>query len=254
VAVVAYFRTDITRIVRAVLEGIFDGKPFGSNDARLGWMIAAGTLPIVLFGLLFKDHIESTLRSLLVICVSLIVVALAMELAEQLMGRRIRNHIAQKPLDRVSWTDAAIIGFAQALALVPGTSRSGVTITAGLFRGLDRSSAARFSFLLSLPSIFAAGVYQLVKQWEELTTQPHDALNLAVATAVSGVVGYAAIAFLLRYLRTRSMRIFVVYRIVLSIALLGLLWSGRISDDKPAKTKESSISPGFSLQPTQSSD
>lgn len=232
-AVLIYFWSDIVRIVGAVVAGLWKRQPLDTEDARLGWMIALGTVPIVAFGLAFKDQIETTLRSLYVVCVSLIVVALVMELAEHWMLRRWRQH-RQKTLDQVGWLDAVFVGLAQALALVPGTSRSGITISAGLFRGFDRPTAARFSFLLSLPSIFAAGVYQLAKQWKPLTEQSHDAVNLIVATLVAAAVGYAAIAFLLKFLRTRSMRVFVVYRIVLAAALLGLLWSGWITSDESA--------------------
>ncbi len=228
VAVLAYFRTDVLQIVRAVLIGLWQRKPLSTPEARLGWMIAVGTVPIVICGLLFKSHIESTLRSLYIISAALIIVALAMEAAERLMTQRLRAHVLQKEIGNVTWRDSVWIGMAQALALIPGVSRSAITITAGLFRNFSRPTAAKFSFLLSLPAIFAAGVFKLIDAWPELTKTKDDTLNLVVATAVSCVVGYFAIAFLLGYLRTRTTRVFVVYRIALAAIILALLFSEKI--------------------------
>lgn len=234
VAVLLYFRGDVWRIVTAVFGGLKRGDPLGTADARLGWMIAAGTVPIVICGLAFEGHIKSTLRSLYVITAALIIVALAMEVAEEAIMLRMRARIPQKGIGDLSWRDAIWIGIAQTLALIPGVSRSGITITTGLFRNLDRPTAARFSFLLSLPSIFGAGMHQLYKARGELTSTAGQTLNLIVATAVSGVVGYIAIAFLLNYLRTRTTRVFVIYRIALAVAILALLWSGRLVNQIPA--------------------
>ncbi len=227
-AVVAYFRRDIWQILRAVLGGLRTGRPLGTPDARLGWMIVAATVPIVVCGLLFKKHIETSLRSLYVISASLILVAIALELAEWWMRRAIQRGKA-KELWEVGWGDAMTIGAAQALALIPGMSRSGTTIAAGLFRDLRRPTAARFSFLLSLPAVFAAGVKELVDERHELLATSGQTVNLIVATVLAGIVGYAAIAFLLRYLRTRTTRVFVVYRIALAVLILGLVWGGWIS-------------------------
>jgi undecaprenyl-diphosphatase len=230
VAVVAYFWKDIVEIVKATLGGMIRKTPDDSTDARLGWMIVAGSVPIVVCGLLFKKHIETTLRSLYVISASLVIVALALELAEFLLRRRQQLGVAQKEMRELTWVDAITIGCAQAVALIPGMSRSGTTIAAGLFRNLSRSTAARFSFLLSLPAVFGAAVKELYDERDKLLANSHETLNLVVATVVAGIVGYAAIAFLLNYLRTRTMRVFVIYRIALACLLVGLLWAGWIAD------------------------
>lgn len=229
VAVLLYFARDVVQILRAVVQGLISRRPLGTPEAQLGWMIAAGTVPIVVFGLAFKDQIETTLRSLYVISATLIFVALLMEVAEEVMVQRLRAHQTPKELGQVSWRDAMWIGAAQTLALIPGVSRSGITITAGLFRNLSRPTAARFSFLLSLPSIFGAGMLQLVSSRDRLASTTDDIVNLVVATIVSGVVGYLAIAFLLHYLRTRTTRVFVVYRIALGVFLIALLLADRLA-------------------------
>ena len=159
VAVLLYFSKDIIAILHAVLDGILKKSPFHSREAVMGWMIAAGTVPVVVLGLLFKKDIETTLRSLYVIAASMIGLALVLLAAELVEKKRIRDDRHLKILGEVSWLDAILIGCAQAVALIPGSSRSGVTITGGLFVGLNRETAARFSFLLSLPSVFAAGAY-----------------------------------------------------------------------------------------------
>src|ERR1700754_1782742 len=178
VAVVAYFWKDIVEIARATIGGMLRKTPDNSADAKLGWMIVVGSVPIVVCGLLLKKHIETTLRSLYVISASLIVVALALELAEFLMRRRQQLGVAQKEMRDLSWPDAITIGCAQALALIPGMSRSGTTIAAGLFRNLGRSTAARFSFLLSLPAVFGAAVKELYDERHSLLANSHEATNL----------------------------------------------------------------------------
>ena len=191
-------------------------------------MIVLGTVPIVICGLAFQDAIETTLRSLYVISASMIGLAVALMIAE-LRGRR-RVELGQPPRQMInlSWSDAAAVGFAQSLALIPGASRSGVTIMGGLFRGMDRPTAARFSFLLSLPAIFAAGVYELYKERDHLLASESDAVNLVAASVAAAIVGYASIAFLLGYLKTHSTWLFIAYRVALGILLLGLLVSGRL--------------------------
>jgi undecaprenyl-diphosphatase len=227
-AAIAYFRSDVWRIVKAVVTDLVRGQPLATFDARLGWMIAAGSVPIVACGMLFGDHIKTTLRSFYVISAALFVVAVLMEIAERVMLRRIQTHISQKELGEVTWRDSLSIGIAQAFALIPGVSRSGSTITAGLFRNLSRPTAAKFSFLLSLPAIFGAATLELIDDRDKLTASDQHTIALIVATVVSGIVGYLSIAFLLKYLRTRTTRIFVVYRIALAIILLALLAAGKI--------------------------
>ncbi|ANT64279.1 MULTISPECIES: undecaprenyl-diphosphatase UppP [Prosthecochloris] len=225
-AVLIYFYHDIKTIVAATFRGVLAGKPFENQEARMGWMIAAGTLPIVIFGLLFKDQIETSLRSLYWISAALIILALFLSLAEWLMRRRQQQGRTQESMQDIGWKEAILIGLAQSLALIPGSSRSGVTITAGLFLNLSRETAARFSFLLSLPAVLAAGVYQLYATWDELMASSTELVNLSIATVMAGVVGYASIAFLISFLKRHSTAIFIMYRIMLAAVILIMLQSG----------------------------
>jgi len=226
VAVFIYFRKDIISITGSVIKSIQTKNIFYNHDAVMGWMIAVGTMPIVFFGLLFKKNIETNLRSLYVISASMIILAVVLMIAEAIVKKRTILHIKQKSLQDVSWKDAILIGFAQAVALIPGSSRSGTTITGGLFVGLSRETAARFSFLLSLPSVFAAGVLELVKERHELFSSNVGMENILIATVVSGIVGYASIAFLLNYLKSNTTYLFIMYRIIVGIGLLYLLSVG----------------------------
>jgi undecaprenyl-diphosphatase len=228
-AVLIYFEKDIRRLLFAWLNGLRSGSPCGTADAKLAWMIIAGTIPLVLCGILFKNHIEGTWRSLYVISAAAILFALLLLAAEWFLQWRLKSNKPLKDFPDLGWLDAMIVGCAQALSLVPGASRSGVTITGGLFAGMNRETAARFSFLLSLPSLFAAGVYELYKERDVLLRSQADAVNLLLATVVSGIVGYASIAFLLAYLRTRTTYVFIVYRLLLGGLLLILLWQGVLS-------------------------
>jgi undecaprenyl-diphosphatase len=245
VAALIYFRRDIVALTLAWLRGLWTLRPLGTVEARLAWMIAVGTVPIVVCGLWLKKAIENEFRSLLVIAAAMIGLAVVLVLAEWVVVRRQRRGEPGKELEQVEWADALWIGLAQALALVPGTSRSGVTITAALFAGLSRSTAARFSFLLSLPAIFGAGVYQLVKERRALLATQESVVNLVVATVVSGVVGYASIAFLLRYLRTHSTAVFIVYRLLLGGALIALVAQGTLPALPPEKDSGNKGEPGL---------
>lgn len=229
VAVLLYFRKDIASIVTAVIKGIVTRKFFHNRDAQMGWMIAAGTVPIVLFGLLLKHQIETTFRSLYVISASLIVLAVVLMIAEAVTKRRLARGEKMKSLDDLSWKDVMIVGLWQCVALIPGSSRSGTTITGGLFTGMNRETAARFSFLLSLPSVLAAGVLELVKEREHLFSQEIGMVNVVVATLVSGIIGYASIAFLLNYLKNHSTYLFIIYRIIVGVALFAVLNAGIIA-------------------------
>ena len=204
------------------------GKPFETQDSKMGWMIAAGTLPIVVFGLLFKTEIETSLRSLYWISAALIVLALMLTLAEWLMKQRAKKGLETKSMQAIGWKEALLIGLFQSIALIPGSSRSGVTIIGGLFLNLSRETAARFSFLLSLPAVFAAGIYQLYATWDSLTASSSDLVNLAAATFFAGIVGYASIAFLINYLKKHSTLLFIIYRIALGLGILGLIAAGYV--------------------------
>lgn len=229
VAVLLYFRKDIVVITSAVLRGIVTKNLFHNRDAQMGWMIAAGTVPIVFFGLLLKDQIETSFRSLYVISASLIILAVILMIAEAYTKRKAARGERLKTIDDLSWKDVIVVGFWQCVALIPGSSRSGTTITGGLFAGMNRETAARFSFLLSLPSVFAAGVLELVKERELLLSSDIGMMNVIVATVVSGIVGYASIAFLLNYLKKHTTYLFIIYRIIVGVGLLYLLNAGILS-------------------------
>jgi undecaprenyl-diphosphatase len=218
-AVLLYFRHDLLRISLAWLRSLRDPYARASLDARMGWYIVLGTIPIGIFGLIFKDQIETGARDLYLIAIALIVLGLILFAADQL-GRRTRT------IEQITARDGLIMGLAQALALIPGVSRSGSTITAGLFLNFDRTAAARFSFLLSVPAVVLSGLFELRSIGDE--GQHVGAVELIVATGLAFVTGYAAIAFLLRWLTSHSMTIFVVYRVVLGVVVLVLVGSGAI--------------------------
>lgn len=192
-----------------------------STNSKLGWMIILGTIPIVVIGLLFKDMIEGALtKNLYVISISLIVLAIILAVAE-------KTAKFKKNIEDITVLDSILIGLAQAVALIPGSSRSGTTITSGLFLGLKRDVAARFSFLLSVPAVLASGVLQLV---ESLKYINYDlTVNLIVATIVSAASGYLAIDFLLKFLKKNTTFVFIYYRIALGVLILFLLYSNIIN-------------------------
>ena len=209
-AVLAYFAKDLVGLVVAMVRAP------SSPDGKLPWLIALGTLPIVVVGLALKKHIETDLRSLYVIASALIVVGIAMAAIDQCaVGRDGR------PLSSITMRDAALIGLAQTLALVPGVSRSGATICMALLLGFTRSDAARFSFLLSIPAVAGAGIFEARTAFAELGRDAVPAL--AVGTGVAAVVGYASIAWFLRWLGSHELIGFAIYRIVAGLALLGAL-------------------------------
>ncbi|MEZ5102120.1 MAG: undecaprenyl-diphosphate phosphatase [Thermoleophilia bacterium] len=217
-AVLLYFRKDLWRIGRAWLLSLRDAELRRTPDARIGWFIVLGTIPIVIFGVVFSDQIETGARSLKLMGSTLIVLGLVLLAAER-FGKRTRS------LESLRWRDGALIGLAQAAALVPGVSRSGATISAGLFLGLDRASAARYSFLLSVPAVVLSGLYELRNIGEEGGASVGAT---AIATLLAFVAGYASIAFLLRFLATHTVYPFVVYRVVLGIVVLALVGTGTI--------------------------
>jgi len=229
-AVLIYFARDIINITLAFVRdhvALLRGKRRVnggvqlSPDAWLGWLVIIGSIPVAVVGLLFKHQIEGTFtKNLWVIATMMIVVAVLLAIAEA-VGKRERS------MEQLRIGDALVVGFAQVLALIPGSSRSGSTIMGGLFAGLTRETAARFSFLLSIPAIAASGVLELKEAIHKLPAGTH--LPLVVATIVSGVVGYASIWFLLRFLRTHSTGIFIVYRLLVGAAILFALVGGYMS-------------------------
>jgi undecaprenyl-diphosphatase len=227
-AVLIYFARDIWSISVAFIRDHLNllkrndaAGPRLSHEAWLGWLIVIGTLPVVIVGLLFKKQIEGTFtKNLWVIATMMIVVAVFLAIAEFVSKQR-------KKMEDLGAGDALAVGFAQCLALIPGSSRSGSTIMAGLFAGQTRETAARFSFLLSIPAVAASGLLELVEALHKL---PHGSLvSLAVGTVVSGIIGYLSIWFLLRYLRTHSTGIFIGYRLFVGGAILIALSLGKLS-------------------------
>ncbi len=216
-AVLVYFAKDIGRIIARWAGSLRGSVPRDDPDARMGWLVIIGTVPIVLLGLLFEDAIDHALRNLWVTVAMLAGFGLVIGLADRL-ARNI------KPLERLSWRDGILMGFAQCLALIPGVSRSGATIAAGLALGYKREAAARFSFLLAVPAVLGSGLYKLTDLGSEPVAPAWG--PIALATVVSFVVGYAVIAWLLRYISTHSFAPFVVYRLVLAAVVAGLLLTG----------------------------
>jgi undecaprenyl-diphosphatase len=236
VAVFVYFRADIARLLRALVS---DTTP----DARLGWKIVAGTVPVVLCGLAFKHFIKGTLYKPSVMAAAAIGFGVLLLAAEMWAKWRANRGVPGRPEDDITWRDALLIGCFQALALIPGASRSGVTITAGLFAGLSRPAAARFSFLLSLPSILGAGLKEMYDDRHELFGSGHEVLNLVVGAAVAAVVGYWSIAWLLGYLKRHPTYVFVVYRLFLAAAILAMLSAGWMSDAGPHEPASAAAPP-----------
>ena len=234
-AVIAYFAPDIWNISWAFVHDHFVLLKSGrrdqfnrandharlSHEALLGWLVIIGSIPVAVVGLLFKKQIEGTFtKNLWVIATMMIVVAVLLAIAE-IVGKKRRR------MQDLGIKDSLAVGFAQCLALIPGSSRSGSTIMAGLFVGEMRETAARFSFLLSMPAIAASGLLELKEALHKL---PSGSLSaLAFGTLISGVVGYASIWFLLRYLRTHTTAVFVGYRFIVGSAILIMLFNGRIS-------------------------
>jgi undecaprenyl-diphosphatase len=220
-AVLLYFRRDLIRIATTWLASLRDPGRRAELDARLGWYLILGTIPIGILGLAFKDEIETAARDLYLIGVMLIVFGLVLLVAEALSRR-------DRDIATIGRRDAVVVGLAQSLALVPGVSRSGATISAGLLLGFDRVSAARFSFLLSVPAVVLSGLFELRGVINGTAEGAVGVGPTAVATVLAFITGYFSIAFLLRFLTTHSTVVFVAYRVVLGCAVLALTASGAI--------------------------
>ena len=222
-AVLVFFWKDLIKIIKDFIQDNIV-KPIKYSEqkinSKLGWLIIIGTMPVVIIGLAFKDAIEGALtKNLYVIAASLIVLALILALAEKIAKFK-------KDIGNITVLDSIIIGIAQAISLIPGSSRSGTTITAGLFVGLNREAAARFSFLLSVPAVLASGLLQLYEAIKFIDQSM--AVNIIVATFVSGISGYLAIDFLLKFLKKNTTFVFIFYRIALGIFILILLFNNII--------------------------
>ncbi|MDA3145882.1 undecaprenyl-diphosphate phosphatase [Leucobacter sp. UCMA 4100] len=216
-AVIVFFWKDIVRIIGNWFRSLTGKIARNDPDALMGWWIIVGTIPIVVLGLVFQDQIETTLRSLWFVAFTLIFFGLLLGVADW-AGKKTR------PLEKLTWKHGLIYGFAQALALIPGVSRSGGTITAGLFMGYKREAAARYSFLLAIPAVFGSGFYQLYKAIKAPDSTPMG--MTALATVIAFVVALFVIGFFMNYISKRSFTPFVIYRVVIGFVIIALLMTG----------------------------
>ncbi|WFP15343.1 undecaprenyl-diphosphate phosphatase [Citricoccus muralis] len=222
-AVLIYFWRDIVHIITQWAKSLTGAVERSDPDARMGWLIIIGSLPIAVLGLLLEDYIDTSFRSLWIVATMLIVFGVLLAVADTL-GRQV------KPLTDLTWRDGLLFGLAQALALIPGVSRSGGTITMGLALGYTRPAAARYAFLLAVPAVFASGFYKLFGALTEPNVDaPYSMMETFAATVVAFIVGYAVIAWLMRFISSHSFRGFVWYRILLGLAIYLLLGFGVIN-------------------------
>ncbi|TGD86386.1 undecaprenyl-diphosphate phosphatase [Mycolicibacterium sp. CH28] len=222
-AVLIYFARDIGRILKAWFNGLFVKAHRDNADYRLGWYVIIGTVPIVVLGVAFKEAIRGEVRNLWVIATAMLVFSAVIAAAEY-FGRQTRH------VEQLTWRDGLVVGIAQCLALVPGVSRSGSTISAGLFLGLDRELSARFGFLLGIPAILASGLFSLPDAFHPVTEgMSATGAQLLVSVVVAFVVGFAAITWLLRFVAHHAMYWFVGYRVVLALVVMALLATGVVA-------------------------
>ncbi|MDV8000219.1 undecaprenyl-diphosphate phosphatase [Rhodococcus sp. IEGM 1408] len=225
-AVLVFFFKDIVRILAAWFRGVFNAQRRDDPDYRLGWYVIVGSVPIAIIGFLGKDLIRDAARNLWITAIVLIAFSFVFLLAEKL-GKQDRP-VEPQSLRGLSMKDAVIMGLAQCLALIPGVSRSGGTISAGLFLNMSREAAARFSFLLAIPAVLASGLFSLPDAFDPAQGQSASGVQLLVGSAIAFVLGYAAIAWLLRFVQNHSLAWFAGYRILLGLLVMGLLATGTI--------------------------
>ncbi|ATL26053.1 undecaprenyl-diphosphate phosphatase [Streptomyces formicae] len=229
-AVLIYFRKDIARILSAWFGSLFGKVPRSDHDAQMGWLVIVGSIPIGVLGVTFKDQIEGPFRDLRLIATTLIVMGIVLGVADRLAARdetggKHRAVRSRKDLKELGVKDGLIFGFCQAMALIPGVSRSGATISGGLLMGYTRESAARYSFLLAIPAVLASGVFELKDAGEG-----HVSWGPTIfATLVAFAVGYAVIAWFMKFITTKSFMPFVYYRVLLGIVLIVLVGMGVLS-------------------------
>lgn len=219
-AVLVYFWKDILRIVLGWFGGVFNSNK-RDEDYRFGWVIILGSLPIMVIAYLFQDQVETTLRSLWYVAAALIGWSVVMWLADRYAKQT-------KKESGTSWMDALIIGAVQCIALIPGISRSGATISAGLFRGFDRVTATRLSFFLAIPALVAAGIFEAATKASDISRSVGWTPTV-VATVISFLVAYASIAWLLKYVARHNFNVFIIYRVAIGLALIALLAAGTIT-------------------------
>jgi undecaprenyl-diphosphatase len=220
-AAIIYFARDIIRLIGGFFRGLVSGRPLADTDSREAWLVIIGTIPIVILGLALKKHIESTFRGLWVIATMVIFVAILLHLAETYAKRAKLRDFAH-----LTVMDSIVIGLGQCLALIPGSSRSGSTIMPALLRKIDRPTAARYSFLLSIPAVGGAGMLELIHERHHLASLGWT--SILVAIVVAFIFGYASIWFLLRYLKTHTTHVFIYYRYALGALMIALLAAHRI--------------------------
>ncbi|TDP78355.1 undecaprenyl-diphosphatase [Brachybacterium sp. AG952] len=230
-AILIYFWNDITRIIGKWFRALAGKVPHSDPDVRMGWLVILGSIPIGVLGLLFESQIDHSLRNLYITATMLIVFGILLGFADRFAPQR-------KELTELSVRDGILFGLAQALALIPGVSRSGGTITAGLLMGYTRKAAARYAFLLAVPAVFASGLYKAAKEVPVLFTADGRAaaaaagepslLAILVATVVAFGVGFAVIVWFMKIIENHSYMMFVVYRVVAGLLLLALLWFGAV--------------------------
>ena len=221
-AIIVYFWKDMMNMAKSFLLSI-RSRDFQSKDTRLFLMIIFGTIPIVIFGFLLKDLIRNEFRNMYIVACSLIFFSIILYIADKYTKKIVT-------IDKLSYKDSMIIGLSQAIALIPGASRSGSTISGSFFRNMTREDAARFSFLLSIPAILLSGLYELFSQRNTLLSGESAVTSLIIATLVSGAIGYWSIWFLLSYIKKKSLLVFVVYRILFGILIIILLSTKVISN------------------------
>lgn len=222
IAIILYFRSDLMNMAKAMMLSL-KTRDFNSKDTRLLIMIIIGTVPIVIAGFLLKDLIRHQFRNMYIVAASLIFFSIILMIADRFTKKKV-------DLNSITYKDGIIVGIFQAMALIPGASRSGSTISGAFFRNMTREDAARFSFLLSIPAVLLSGVYELFSQRATLLSGDNAVLSLVIATVVSGVVGYWSIWFLLSFIKKHSMMLFVVYRIAFGILIIILLSAGIIQN------------------------
>ncbi|MGW3725833.1 undecaprenyl-diphosphate phosphatase [Streptomyces sp. NPDC000851] len=230
-AVLIYFRTDIGRIISAWCRSLVDRKTRQDQDARMGWMLVIGSIPIGVLGVTFKDQIEGPFRDLRLTATMLIAMGIVLGIADRVAARaeaggRHRTAVEGKTLHDLTVRDGLIYGLCQAMALIPGVSRSGATTSGGLFMGYTRAAAARYCFLLAIPAVLASGLYEL----KDATEGGHATWGpTLLATLIAFAVGYAVIAWFMKFIETRSFMPFVHYRIALGLVIIALVTFGVIS-------------------------
>jgi undecaprenyl-diphosphatase len=224
-AVIVYFRHDIWLIIKNWFLALFGRIPRNDPEARMGWLVILGSIPIIVLGVLFQQQIEHVFRNLWLIAATMAGFAVVIAIADRVARNR-------RTLEQLTWSHGIIYGLAQSLALIPGVSRSGATISAGLFLGYRRESAAKYSFLLAIPAVVGSGLYELAGVSADPV--PPQWGPIAIATLLSFVIGYAVIAWLLRYISTHTFLPFVIYRIAVAILVVILLLTGVLQPVPPA--------------------